>query len=44
MRCVGNDVWLTQICVVIKYGQPEYMWNNWPDVYEIRMNVKLIYA
>ncbi len=27
-----------------KYGQPEYVWNRWPDVFGISMSVKLVYA
>jgi len=25
-----------------KYSQPEYLWNRWPDVFGIRMSVKLV--
>jgi hypothetical protein len=27
-----------------KYVQPEFLWNRWPDVFRIRMGVKLAYA
>jgi hypothetical protein len=27
-----------------KYGQPGYVWNNWPDICGMRICVKLIYA
>jgi hypothetical protein len=27
-----------------KYGQPGYVWNNWPDIFGMRICVKLIYA
>jgi hypothetical protein len=27
-----------------KFGQAEYLWNSWPDVFGISMNGKLVYA
>ena len=27
-----------------KYAQPEYLWNNWLDIFGTRMRVKLVCA
>ncbi len=27
-----------------KYCQPEYLWNNWPDIFGTKTGAKLVYA